>query len=241
MKNKWRILAFAVPIRGRALPLLLIPAKNDAFAKLRWKGEVDLIIEGVSLLLPLIPKGTIFIFDREFTYPLLIKFLLSNGMNFIIRLKRTVHVNGKPLAELSAGIYENTKVHGIRANVYVRGYEVINGKEKISWELYRERMKIEEMFRDEKNELSLELLSYIKEEEVLGRWLTIFMGALLVIYLVTKIKEKDYVANLLEREIEKKIISFLNFGLLIFTSLYRLRLRISKKRRIVLILKGGEK
>jgi hypothetical protein len=43
----------------------------------------------------------------------------------------------------------------------------------LSWELYRKRMKIEEMFRDEKNKLNLELLSYIEEEEVLGRWLTV--------------------------------------------------------------------
>ncbi|MBC7319817.1 hypothetical protein H5T89_04160, partial [bacterium] len=35
-------------------------------------------------------------------------------------------------------------------------------KENLSWELYRERMKIEEMFKDEKNILNLEYLSYVK-------------------------------------------------------------------------------
>ncbi len=48
------------------------------------------------------------------------------------------------------------------------------------------------------------------------------MEVLLVIYLVTKMKENDHVMNLLEEEV--KMISFINLGLLISTGLYRSRM-----------------
>jgi hypothetical protein len=32
------------------------------------------------LLLPVLPKRTVFLFDREFTYPDLMKFIMSKGM-----------------------------------------------------------------------------------------------------------------------------------------------------------------
>ncbi|MGC9003075.1 MAG: transposase, partial [Dictyoglomus sp.] len=89
------------------MPILLIPVKSDSFSKLRWKSEVNLIIYAISLLLPILPKKTVFVFDREFTYPELMKFLIENEMYFIIRLKRNVYVNGKPLWKLGPGIYEN--------------------------------------------------------------------------------------------------------------------------------------
>jgi len=87
------------------------------------------LIESISLLLPLIPKGTVFIFDREFTYRRLMEFLKDKGMNFVIRLKKNVYVNEKLITMLPKGIYEGVLIHGIVANVYIRGYEVINGKE----------------------------------------------------------------------------------------------------------------
>ena len=200
-----------------------------------------------TLLLPILPKGTVFVFDREFTYPELMKFLMKNGMYFIIRLKRNVYVNGKPLWKLGSGVYENVLVHKVIANVFVRGYISEGGKEDfyayvsnlpanmLSWELYRKRMKIEEMFRDEKNKLNLELLSYIEEEEVLGRWLTVYMGALLTVYLLTKMEEKRRKAKWLLKELEKGMISLINFGLLLATNFYRLRIKISKKRRLVIM------
>jgi hypothetical protein len=156
IKEKWRVLSFAVPIGGRVLPILLIPVRFDSFYKLRWKSEVDLIIHAISLLLPVLPKRTVFLFDREFTYPDLMKFIMSKGMYFIIRLKRNVYVNGKPLWKLGPGVYENVFVHKIFANVFVRGYISEGGKkdfyayvsnlpaDMLCWELYRKRMKIEE-------------------------------------------------------------------------------------------------
>jgi hypothetical protein len=99
-------------------------------------------------------------------------------------------------------------------------------------------MKIEEMFRDEKNKLNLELLSYIEEEEVLGRWLTVYMGALLTVYLLTKMEEKRRKAIGLIEELEKGIISLINLGMLLVTNFYRLRIKISKKRRLVLMFEG---
>ena len=95
-------------------------------------------------------------------------------------------------------------------------------------------MKIEEMFRDEKNKLNLELLSYIEEEDVLERWLTVYMGALLTVYLLTKMEEKKK-AKWLLKELEKGMISLINFGLLLLTNFYRLRIKISKKRRLVIM------
>jgi hypothetical protein len=99
-------------------------------------------------------------------------------------------------------------------------------------------MKIEEMFRDEKNKLNLELLSYIEEEEVLGRWLTVYMASLLTVYLLTKMEEKRRKAIGLIEELEKGIISLINLGMLLVTNFYRLRIKISKKRRLVLMFEG---
>lgn len=66
------------------------------------------------MLLPVLLKRTVFVFDREFTYPEL--------TYFIIRLNRNVYVNGKPLQKLGSGVYENVLVHKVIANVFVRGY-----------------------------------------------------------------------------------------------------------------------
>jgi len=222
LKDKWRLLAFAVPIGGRAIPLLVIPVRKDGFSKLKWKSEVDLLIESISLFLPLIPKGTVFIFDREFTYRRLMEFLKDKGMNFVIRLKKNVYVNEKPMTMLPRGVYEGVLIHGIVANVYY-AYVTSLPKERLSWELYRERMKIEEMFRDEKNGFDLEFLSYIGEEKVLGRWL--------------KVEKGKHRIKLLKEELKGGIISFINFALRIIEIL-RLKLKISKKGRIVLMIGG---
>jgi len=152
-------------------------------------------------------------------------------MYFIIRLKRNVYVNGKPLWKLGPGVYENVLVHKIFVNVFVRGYISEGGKEDfyayvsnlpanmLSWELYRKRMKIE-------------------EEEVLGRWLTVYMASLLTVYLLTKMEEKRRKAIGLIEELEKGIISLINLGMLLVTNFYRLRIKISKKRRLVLMFEG---
>ena len=89
----------------------------------------------------------------------------------------------------------------------------------LCWELYRKRMKIE-------------------EEEVLGRWLTVYMASLLTVYLLTKMEEKRRKAIGLIEELEKGIISLINLGMLLVTNFYRLRIKISKKRRLVLMFEG---
>lgn len=128
LKDKWRILSFAIPIGGRAIPILAIPVSKDAFSNLEWKSEVDLLINAISLLLRLLPKGTIFTFDREFTFPKLMEFLEANGMYFVIRLKKTVSVDNKPIVDLNPGVYEGVMVHSIRANIYLKGHLNINGR-----------------------------------------------------------------------------------------------------------------
>jgi hypothetical protein len=144
-------------------------------------------------------------------------------------------------------------VHKIRANVYLKGYLKINGKidfyayvsnlpkEKLSWELYKERMKIEEMFRDEKDELNLELLSYIDKGEVLGRWLTVFLVVLLNIYLLSRIETEDYRVKLLKEELEEKKISFVRYAIALAIDIYSMRLKVSKTGRLVLMIRGIQK
>ncbi|MGC8814570.1 hypothetical protein [Dictyoglomus sp.] len=130
--------------------------------------------------------------------------------------------------------YGNVLVHKVVANVFVSNLPA----DMLSYELYRKRMKIEEMFRDEKSKLNLELLSYIEEEEVLGRWLTVYMFAFFTVYLLTKMEERRRRARGLVEELEKGMISLINFGLLLVTNFYRLKIKISKKRRLVLIFEG---
>ncbi|MGC9002186.1 MAG: hypothetical protein ACP5J9_04385, partial [Dictyoglomus sp.] len=91
---------------------------------------------------------------------------------------------------------------------------------------------------DEKSKLNLELLSYIDEEEVLGRWLTVYMFAFFTVYLLTKMEERRRRARGLVEELEKGMISLINFGLLLVTNFYRLKIKISKKRKLVLIFEG---
>ena len=128
LKDKWRILSFAIPIGGRAIPILAIPVSKDALSNLEWKSEVDLLINAISLLLRLLPRGTIFTFDREFTFSKLMEFLETNGMYFVIRLKKTVSVDNKPIVDLNPGVYEGEMVHKIRANVYLKGHLNINDR-----------------------------------------------------------------------------------------------------------------
>jgi len=249
LEDKWRILSFAIPVGGRAIPILAIPVRKDAFSNLEWKSEVELVIQAISLLLPLLPKGTVFTFDREFTFPALMEFLKANGMYFVIRLKKTVYIDNKPITELSSGIYEDVTVHKTKANVYLKGYLNIDGKidfyayvsnlpkEKLSWELYKERMKIEEMFKDEKGILDLEKLSYVNKTEVLGRWLTIFLIMLLSFYLLSRIKVDDHRAKLLRKELEEKKISFVRYAIGL-TDIYNMVLKVSKTGRLVLMVGG---
>jgi len=252
LEDKWRILSFAVPVGGRAIPILTVPVRKDAFSNLEWKSEVELVIQAISLLLPLLPKGTVFTFDREFTFPALMEFLKANGMYFVIRLKKTVYVDNKPLTELPPGIYEDVTVHKTKANVYLKGYLNINGKidfyayvsnlpkEKLTWELYKERMKIEEMFKDEKNLFKLEYFSYVTKTEVLGRWLTVFLIMLLSIYLLSRIKTDDHRVKLLWKELEEKKISFVRYAMEL-TDIYSVTLKVSKTGRLVLIASKVQK
>lgn len=78
-------------------------------------------------------------------------FLKDNGMYYVVRLKKTVNVDSKPITELDPGIYEDIRVHKTIGNVYLKGYLTIRNK------------------REEKNELNLKLLNHVERSEVLGR------------------------------------------------------------------------
>ncbi|MGB9858194.1 MAG: hypothetical protein ACPLKX_08755 [Dictyoglomaceae bacterium] len=51
-------------------------------------------------------------------------------------------------------------------------------------------------------------------------------------------EERRRRARGLVEELEKGMISLINFGLLLVTNFYRLKIKISKKRRLVLIFEG---
>ena len=53
-----------------------------------------------------------------------------------------------------------------------------------------------------------------------------------------KMEEKRRKAIGLIEELEKGIISLINLGMLLLTNFYRLRIKISKKRRLVLMFEG---
>jgi hypothetical protein len=61
------------------------------------------------------------------------------------------------------------------------------------------------------------------------------MASLLTLYLLTKMEEKRRKAIGLIEELEKGIISLMNLGMLLVTNFYRLSIKISKKRRLVLM------
>ncbi|MGB9858254.1 MAG: hypothetical protein ACPLKX_09070, partial [Dictyoglomaceae bacterium] len=62
--------------------------------------------------------------------------------------------------------------------------------------------------------------------------------AFFTVYLLTKMEERRRRARGLVEELEKGMISLINFGLLLVTNFYRLKIKISKKRRLVLIFEG---
>lgn len=169
--GKYKVLKAAVPIRGRAVPILFA-----AYPKWRLKKSQNAFEEAFfELLATLLPARTwtIIVADRGFARAELVGLLRDLRMNHVIRVSSGATFRSKDFSErLSAhGVKEGghrvlgwgryTKTCPVQRRVVVtweRGHEepLVLGTD-LSWnwrkvvEVFKRRMSIEELFRDEKN------------------------------------------------------------------------------------------
>lgn len=169
--GKYKVLKAAVPIRGRAVPILFA-----AYPKWRLKKSQNAFEEAFfELLASLLPARTwtIIVADRGFARAELTGKLRELGLNHVIRVNAKVRfasgrfndllsrhgVREGGHRDLGFGRYRARRP--VRRRVIVRwerGYEnpLLLGTD-LSWnwrkvvEVFKRRMSIEELFRDEKN------------------------------------------------------------------------------------------
>jgi len=167
----YKVLKAAVPIRGRAVPILFA-----VYPKWRLKKSQNSFEEALlELLATLLPARTwtIIIADRGFARAELVGKLRELGMNHVIRVNAKVRFASdrfddllsqhgvRPGGHRDLGFGRYTVRHPVERRVIVRwerGYEepAILGTDLMwSWrkvvEVFKRRMSIEELFRDEKN------------------------------------------------------------------------------------------
>ena len=169
--GKYKVLKAAVPIRGRAVPILFA-----AYPKWRLKGSQNAFEEAFfELLASLLPARTwtIIVADRGFARAELTGKLRELGLNHVIRVNANVRFASDRFNDLLSrhGVREGghrdlgfgryTARRPVERRVIVRwerGYEnpLLLGTD-LSWnwrkvvEVFKRRMSIEELFRDEKN------------------------------------------------------------------------------------------
>ena len=167
----YKVLKAAVPIRGRAVPILFA-----VYPKWRLKKSQNAFEEALfELLAILVPARTwtIIVADRGFARGDLVGRLRGLGMNHVIRVNAKVRFTSdqfdgllsqhgvRPGGHRDLGFGHYTTRHPVARRVIVRwerGYEepAILGTDLMwSWrkvvEVFKQRMSIEELFRDEKN------------------------------------------------------------------------------------------
>jgi hypothetical protein len=167
----YKVLKAAVPIRGRAVPILFA-----VYPKWRLKKSQNAFEEALlELLATLVPARTwtIVIADRGFARAELVGKLRELGMNHVIRVNAKVRFVSdrfdgllsqhgvRPGGHRDLGFGRYTVRRPVERRVIVtweRGYEepAILGTDLLwSWrkvvEVFKLRMSIEELFRDEKN------------------------------------------------------------------------------------------
>jgi len=169
--GRFKVLKAAVPLRGRAVPILFA-----AYPKWRLKKSQNQFEEAFfDLLARLLPASTwtIIVADRGFARAELVSFLRELGMNHVIRVSSGAtftsetfsgRLSGHGVTEgghrvLGWGRY--TARHPVERRVIVtweRGNEealVLGTDLDWSWRkivaVFERRMSIEELFRDEKN------------------------------------------------------------------------------------------
>ena len=169
--GKYKVLKAAVPVRGRAAPILFA-----VYPKWRLKKSQNAFEEAFfELLRTLVPARTwtIIVADRGFARAELVGCLRELGMNHVIRVNAKVRFVSDRFDDLLSrhgvrqgghrdlGFGRYTARWPVERRVIVRwerGYEgplVIGTDLMWNWrkvvEVFKRRMSIEELFRDEKN------------------------------------------------------------------------------------------
>jgi hypothetical protein len=193
-------MTLAVPYKGRAIPCALQSFSSKTIKEEEGSRNIvhQRFFERLKDLLGEIPL----ILDREFSYFNLLEYLISAGIHFVIRLKmgsnppKFYNEEGKEV-ELSIGrggrvIHRGLLYKGkVRVNV-IGVWEA--GQAEPLWvmtdlepeeglEYYRERMKIEESYRDLKSLMGIgRVMSKRREnmEKIIGMVMLAYAVALLV-------------------------------------------------------------
>jgi len=169
--RQFKVLRAAVPIRGRSIPILFA-----AYPKWKLRKSQNAFEHGfVVLLAALLPRGTeaVIIADRGFTRAQFARDLQEHGLHYVVRSGGKVHfssgmysgiLDNIPLKrgghiDLGIGRYRKTKPVERRIVAYwhkdykepwILATDLDWGWRKIVG-IFRHRMMIEELFRDEKN------------------------------------------------------------------------------------------
>ena len=169
--GKYKVLKAAVPVRGRAVPILFA-----AYPKWRLKKSQNQFEEAFfDLLAKLLPPRTwtVIVADRGFARAELVSFLRELEMNHVIRVSSSAMFRSEKFSGrlsdhdvkegghrvLGWGHYTASRPVARRVIVrWERGHEeplVLGTDLPWSWrkvvEVFKRRMSIEELFRDEKN------------------------------------------------------------------------------------------
>jgi len=173
------LMVLSFPYRGRAIPFNFITYSpktiNDEVTSRNLEhkrviGELKELLEDKPLVL-----------DREFSYEGLFSDMVSEGINFVIRLKagnnpKIINETGERIslllcagkAEYHRGVYYKGNVEVNLAGKWYNGFSepiwvISNLPPEEALEIYTKRMKIEESFRDLKSLLNLEKIMNKKQ------------------------------------------------------------------------------
>ncbi|MEO2065736.1 MAG: transposase, partial [Desulfurobacteriaceae bacterium] len=219
-KELW-IYTFGIPFKGRVLP---IQTELYAPEPLTRNETHQNLIEG---LIEKVGKDLVIVFDAELTYEAILKELKEEGISYVVPLKREVTLidpeTGErySLRELKEKVYQGgvskwskellykgegrvkVVVHkfpfptgrGERVGILIASLD-LEDEEVIS--AYRERMKIEETFRDWKSYNGVEKLMF-RKREILEKLLLVLMVAYTLFTLFGEMLKEKVVLNPLER------------------------------------------
>jgi len=219
-KELW-IYTFGVPFKGRVLP---VQTELYAPEPLTRNETHQNLIEG---LIEKVGEDLVIVFDAELTYEAILKELKEGGISYVVPLKREVALidpeTGKrySLRELKEKVYqggvskwskellykgeERVKVvvhkfpfptgRGERVGILIASLD-LEDEEVIS--AYRERMKIEETFRDWKSYNGVGKLMF-RKREILEKLLLVLMVAYTLFTLFGEMVKEKGLLNPLER------------------------------------------
>jgi hypothetical protein len=195
-KGYWLML-LATPYRGRAIPCGFVDYSSrtinqDATSRNQHHFAAFAQVKELLGERPLV-------LDREFSYLELLENLVTEGVNFVIRLKIGANFwdgEGKPVAlSVSKGetrilnkVFYKGKVFVNVIGVWHKGFSepmwiMTNLKAQDGLEIYSQRMKIEEAFRDLKSLLNFRKLMN-KRRTLMEKMVALFLIAYAIILVV---------------------------------------------------------